>query len=252
MCYRLNFVFLFWFQQKKFWFATGGAGFCLSRALVNKMRPYIRYCYNHLRSVHSMMLFDWVRHKGTNLLTWQATSKTGWNYLSCILFPYFNYFFEFGLPIFSFVILSRKLLFFLSMSHLSVFLATKAFFLAGYRYKEWLVFNWAWGKFVGACTDKRLKDTWIKGFFHFVYRILTSFCSDGKFIESCERIKLPDDCTVGFISGKFIDAVTFDSPASFLQTLTKKPMISDYIEFSSSLLAPFLHLSIIYHLFLCK
>lgn len=28
-------------KQKKFWFATGGAGFCLSRALVNKMRPYI-------------------------------------------------------------------------------------------------------------------------------------------------------------------------------------------------------------------
>ena len=78
------------------------------------------------------------------------------------------------------------------------------------------------------------------------------FFSDGKFIESCERIKLPDDCTVGFISGKFIDAVTFDSLGSFLQTLTKKPMISDYVEFSSSLLAPFLHLSIIYHLFLCK
>ena len=78
------------------------------------------------------------------------------------------------------------------------------------------------------------------------------FFSDGKFIESCERIKLPDDCTVGFISGKLIDAVTFDSLASFLRTLTKKPVISDYIEFSSTLLAPVLHLSIIYHLFLCK
>ena len=61
---------------------------------------------------------------------------------------------------------------------------------------------------------------------YFVYRILSSFFSDGKFTESCERIKLPDDCTVGFISGKFIDAVTFDSLGSFLQTLTKKPMIS--------------------------
>ena len=68
------------------------------------------------------------------------------------------------------------------------------------------------------------------------------FFSDGKFIESCERIKLPDDCTVGFISGRLIDAVTFDSLASFLRTLTKKPMINDYIEFSSSLLAPFLHI----------
>ena len=54
-CYRLNFFFLFWFQQKKFWFATGGAGFCLSRALVNKMRPYIRYCCNHLRSVYDVI-----------------------------------------------------------------------------------------------------------------------------------------------------------------------------------------------------
>lgn len=54
-------MLLFKFQQKKFWFATGGAGFCLSRALVNKMRPYVRYCScNYLRSVHFMMLFDWV------------------------------------------------------------------------------------------------------------------------------------------------------------------------------------------------
>ena len=44
------------------------------------------------------------------------------------------------------------------------------------------------------------------------------FFSNGKFIESCERIKLPDDCTVGFISGKFIYTVTFDSLASSLQT----------------------------------
>lgn len=28
------------------------------------------------------------------------------------------------------------------------------------------------------------------------------FYSNGKFEESCERIKLPDDCTVGFISGE--------------------------------------------------
>ena len=49
-------MLLFKFQQKKFWFATGGAGFCLSRALVNKMRPYIRYCScNHLRSVHDVI-----------------------------------------------------------------------------------------------------------------------------------------------------------------------------------------------------
>lgn len=28
-------------KEKKFWFATGGAGFCLSHALVNKMIPYV-------------------------------------------------------------------------------------------------------------------------------------------------------------------------------------------------------------------
>lgn len=28
-------------KKKKFWFATGGAGFCLSHALVNKMIPYV-------------------------------------------------------------------------------------------------------------------------------------------------------------------------------------------------------------------
>lgn len=28
-------------KKKKFWFATGGAGFCLSRALINKMIPYV-------------------------------------------------------------------------------------------------------------------------------------------------------------------------------------------------------------------
>ena len=26
--------------------------------------------------------------------------------------------------------------------------------------------------------------------------------SNGKFAQSCERIKLPDDCTIGFISGE--------------------------------------------------
>ena len=35
-------AFLLIFQRKKFWFATGGAGFCLSHALVARMSPHIR------------------------------------------------------------------------------------------------------------------------------------------------------------------------------------------------------------------
>lgn len=34
------------------------------------------------------------------------------------------------------------------------------------------------------------------------FYLLSFFYSNGKFQESCERVKLPDDCTMGFISGK--------------------------------------------------
>ena len=39
---NLRTAFLLIFQRKKFWFATGGAGFCLSHALVARMSPHIR------------------------------------------------------------------------------------------------------------------------------------------------------------------------------------------------------------------
>ena len=34
------------------------------------------------------------------------------------------------------------------------------------------------------------------------FYLLSFFYSNGKFQENCERVKVPDDCTIGFISGK--------------------------------------------------
>ena len=120
------------FQQKKFWFATGGAGFCLSRALVNKMKPYIRYCScNYLRSVHDVIWLgvtavrmeqifwrDWLltRQKEIiSLLHFVSALFVFWSQLTNLFVRNFK----------------QTSFFFLSVRHFGVFLATKAVFLAG-------------------------------------------------------------------------------------------------------------------------
>lgn len=40
---KLLFCFQHWQRKISFWFATGGAGFCLSRSLALKMKPLARY-----------------------------------------------------------------------------------------------------------------------------------------------------------------------------------------------------------------
>lgn len=42
-----QFCVLRWQRKISFWFATGGAGFCLSRSLALKMKPLARYFLSH-------------------------------------------------------------------------------------------------------------------------------------------------------------------------------------------------------------
>ena len=126
-------MLLFKFQQKKFWFATGGAGFCLSRALVNKMRPYVRYC----SCIISEVFTSWCyligcdsSQNGANLLTWLATNETEGNCISpafgfCILIFFWSQLTNL------FVRNFKQTSFFLSVRHFGVFVPTKAVFLAG-------------------------------------------------------------------------------------------------------------------------
>lgn len=78
-----------------------------------------------------MMLFGWVwqRSEWSKSFDAKATNETEGNYLSCILFPHFNFFWSQVTNLF--VRNFKQTSIFLSVRHFGVFLATKAVFLAG-------------------------------------------------------------------------------------------------------------------------
>ena len=64
-------------REVRFWFATGGAGFCLSRRLAEKMAPWARYLYTDTPCTCMYVIFT-----GRRLLTgnWRRP-KLEWSVL---------------------------------------------------------------------------------------------------------------------------------------------------------------------------
>lgn len=56
---RIDVAFILFQTPAKFWFATGGAGFCISRGLALKMSPWARY----VRSLISERTLIWNTQK---------------------------------------------------------------------------------------------------------------------------------------------------------------------------------------------
>ena len=64
-------------QEMSFWFATGGAGFCLSRSMVLKMKPFARFVhflfelslFNNIYVLHLLSNYAYAHNSGGKFIS---------------------------------------------------------------------------------------------------------------------------------------------------------------------------------------